>query len=111
MQGTPAILRPLSLEAFRGPEAAQREKCGHDEYHLAYQQFLLHNNLVVRHTLPPDDKETVYTELHNSIQGIPSRLPFPDSELETVIRIFHKAHFLDPADDENVLEQQKKLVQ
>ena len=67
VENTGSFLDPLPLDAFRGPEDVRRDACFQDEYHLAYHQFLLHRNLVIRHGLKPKDGEAVYEELHEVI--------------------------------------------
>ena len=111
VQGTSAILCPLSLEAFRGPEASQRDKCLQDEYHLAYQQFLLHNNLVIRDDIKPEERENIYRRLHSAIRGIPSLMRLSNDLLQWALDIYNDHQLLVPADDDAVLEKQKELRQ
>lgn len=105
VQNTQGFLRCLPLEGFRGPESTRGRESRQDEYHLAYQQFLLNRNLVVRHDVKPDKREQVYNLLHDVIQGIPSRLRAPNEVLETALSIFQKLQFLELADDEEILQQ------
>ena len=105
VQNTQGFLRYLPLEAFRGPEDPRRHECFQDEYHLAYQQFLLYHNLVIPHGVKPEKRELVYKHLHEVIQGIPSRLRAPNEALETALSIFQSVQFLEVADDEEILQQ------
>jgi hypothetical protein len=109
VQNTQGFLRYLPLEAFRGPEDLRRDECFQDEYHLAYQQFLLHRNLVIRHDVKPEKRELVYKHLHEAIRGIPSRLRAPNEALETALSIFQSMQVLEVADDEEILQQLEGL--
>ena len=97
-------VKALPLEAFKGLNEYGQNDYRHDEYHLAYQQFLLYRNLIIGYSVTPQDINKLYRDLHNIIRGNPSRFLPPNEALEVLIYAYTDLKpLLENANDEDLL--------